>query len=661
MSSRPWLALTFAVVCSAVASAQSLNPSWTYSSYFGGNAGDSISAQTSDPSGNIYVAGITSSPNFPTTAGVYEPNYPGPSGDNVVFVAKFSSSGALVWSTFLGPGCYTYIVPEGIAVDANKNVYVSGIFECSGYPTTVNLGTSGSVFLTKLNSTGSKLVYSTTLGGNSVLGGSEVVLDSSANAYVSGAGDICCNNSTGIIGPLGGISDFWIAKINSAGTALPWSVEIGGSDDDEAYGLTIDAANKLYLTGYTASTDFPTTPGALDQPGFARTFVVKLDPTKSPTLSMVYSALAGNPGNTVNQFLEGEAVSVDPSGNAYIAAWTYNTGLYASPSALQRSASTVPDAYVFEINAAGSAIVNGTYLGGGSADYIKGIAVDHSGNTYVSGFTQSWDFPTTAYGNEGAGAYYVKLNPQFAAISSVEFSPNGGAYNATSDLSGGLWVSGDTLAGFPTTPNAYQPNFGGGSDDGFLLHTNFLGLCSTTTVGICTLAPDPNNSERFHITAQSANTEGAKQISLQIDGHVAYKIDAAQFDTWLPIAPGLHSAIVTAYSTNQKPQMTEQSFTVGSSSTCPLNPLIPSLTICDPLNGAFTNKSTTVIVEANDSAPPASIGLYVDGKFVTSLKSQNGIYIDTLTLEPGAHTIAVRGTDSGGDLLHTSTVFQVSQ
>ena len=107
--------------------------------------------------------------------------------------------------------------------------------------------------------------------------------------------------------------------------------------------------------------------------------------------------------------------------------------------------------------------------------------------------------------------------------------------------------------------------------------------------------------------------------------------------------------------------MTEQSFTVGSSSTCPLNPLIPSLTICDPLNGAFTNKSTTVIVEANDSAPPASIGLYVDGKFVTSLKNQNGIYVDTLTLEPGAHTIAVRGTDSGGDLLHTSTVFQVSQ
>src|SRR5215471_16865096 len=229
MSLRFTLALVFAFVCSVIASAQNLSPSWEDSTYFGGSGNDVIAAQTTDTSGNIYVTGITTSNNFPTTSGVYEPTYPGPSGSNVIFVSKFGPGGALIWSTFLGPGCFEFLAPSGLAVDASGNVYVSGTFECSGFPTTVNLGTNGSVFVTKLNSSASQLVYSTTLGGNSILGTSEVVLDSTANAFVVGAGDLCCNSTTGIIGPLGGISDFWIAEINSAGTAIPWSVEIGGS------------------------------------------------------------------------------------------------------------------------------------------------------------------------------------------------------------------------------------------------------------------------------------------------------------------------------------------------------------------------------------------------------------------------------------------------
>jgi hypothetical protein len=200
MSRRFTIALAF-VVASSLASAQSsLNPSWIYSSYFGGSGSDTITAQTSDASGNIYVAGLTSSTNFPTTPGVYEPDFPGPSGSSAFFVSKFSSAGSLLWSTYLGPGCFQFAVPEGIAVDSSDNVYISGIYECSGYPSTVNLGISGEVFLTKLDSSGSKLVYSTTLGNNSALGTPRLVLDSSANAYVIGSGDYCCNGNTGIIG-----------------------------------------------------------------------------------------------------------------------------------------------------------------------------------------------------------------------------------------------------------------------------------------------------------------------------------------------------------------------------------------------------------------------------------------------------------------------------
>ena len=138
----------------------------------------------------------------------------------------------------------------------------------------------------------------------------------------------------------GGISDFWVAEINSTGTAIPWPLEIGGSDDDEVYGLAVDSSNKLYLTGYAASEDFPTTNGALVQPGIARAFVIKLDPARSPTSSMVYSSLAGNPGNTRNELLSGSAIAADSSGNTYVGAWTYNLGLFTSPNAFQRSAAT---------------------------------------------------------------------------------------------------------------------------------------------------------------------------------------------------------------------------------------------------------------------------------------------------------------------------------
>ena len=666
MSFRASFVVAFVAVCSIFASAQSLPPSWDDSTYLGGTGNDVIAAQTIDASGNVYVAGISTSSDFPATAGVYEPTYPGPSGSYAIFVSKFSPGGQLQWSTFLGPGCFEFLAPSGIAVDASGNVYVSGTYECSGFPTTVNLGTSGSVFLAKLSSTGSSLVYSTTLGGDSVLGTSEVVLDSSANAFVIGAGDICCNGSTGIIGPLGGISDFWVAEVNSAGTALTWSVEIGGSDDDEAYGIAIDAANKLYLTGYAASQDFPTTSGALVQPGLARAFIMKLDPSKPPTSSIIYSALAGNPGNSANQFMDGSSIGVDSSGNAYVGAWTYNTGLYVSPHAFQTAPATTPNAYVFELNPAGSAITNGTYLGGGANDFIKALTVDKSGNVYASGATYSWDFPTTAYGNEvsynnGLG-FDVKLNPQFAAISSAEFGPNSTeAFTATSDGAGGLWVSGYTVAGLPTTPNAYQANFSGGADDAFLIHTSFLGLCSPTTVSICTLAEDASNSELIHFASQAANVEGAASISLALDGQAAYRVNAAQFDTSMPVAPGTHTATVTFRAVNAQTQTTQLSFTVRSSSTCPLNAIVPSLTICSPLNAAAVKGTVNITVQANESAPPKAVNLYVDSQFVAKLANQNATYTYSMTLAPGSHNMAVRGTDSNNSSLRANAVFRVLQ
>ena len=668
-SARPLALLLLG--CSVCLAQGTPNPSWTYSSYFGGSQSDVITASTRDSVGNIYVTGTSSSPDFPTTPGTYEPNYPGPAGDNAIFVAKFTAEGALVWSTFLGPGTSSFTVSGGIQVDASQNVYVSGIFSDRGFPTTPGLPHDGEVFFTKLNSSGSQLVYSGRMAINSNQSTPSIVLDSLGDAFVIGSGPAgsCCNNHTGLIGVGGGVGDFWVAEINATGTGVPWSVAIGGSGSDNANSIAIDSENKLYVAGYSDSTDFPTTPGALNQPGIGRAFVVKLDPALPPAKSEVYGALIGDTISNPNSFLEAESIAVDQSGDAFVGNWTYNPGLYTSEWAFQpKVPAGLPDAYVFELNPAGSGLLNGTYLGGGAQDYVSQVAVDASGNTYVSGFTNSWDFLTTAYGNPTIPfniqqAYYVKLNPAFAAISSVAFGEINGTETWTSlpDGAGGLWTAGYSGSEFPTTPNAYQPTYQG-NYDGILVHTDFEGLCPVAKgVKICTIAADANNSERIHFMAQSADLEGAANIALNIDGMYTYALHAAQFDTWLPVTPGNHVATVIAQDISGVQQTGRMSFTVAPANTCPLNPAVPSITLCSPLNAAAIKSPVKVVAQADNSAPPASIQLIVDGKLQGSLKGSNGIYTYNLQLSPGVHRVSVQGKDTNNDYVATTAAFTVTQ
>jgi hypothetical protein len=655
------------LLSSILSSAQStLPPSWTYASYLGGVRSDSITALTRDGDGNVYVAGTSNSPTFPTTPGTLEPTYPGPYGYSAVFVSKFSSSGSLIWSTFVGGGCYIYIVPTSIQVDSSQNVYIAGANDCNTFPTTPGLPNWGNLFLGKLNSSGSQLLFGTKLGGwSGDLGTPSVAVDSNGDAFVTGSGGTCCNAAAnGNIGTEGGISDFWIAEVNSAGTYLKWSVTIGGSGLETSSSIAI-AGNMLYVTGYSDSLDFPVTSGTLNQPG-GSTFVVKLDPSKAPNSSMVYGALVGSPtANSTNTFIEPFSLALDAAGDTYISTWTYNIGMYTSPAAFQPASGTPPDGYVFELNPSASAIVNGTYLGGGSADYAAAISTDTSGNTYVSGFTDSWDFPITAYGNPGQAsnndlAFYVKLNPQFAAVSSVEFGPNGtDSRNSIADLAGGAWVSGYTQAGFLTTLNAYQPQ-DAGSYDGFFLHTNFAGLCEASTVAICAILPDSATPQRLQFIAQAADVEGAKSIVLYLDGLLAFSSRAAQFDVWLPVALGNHTATVVAQSADGSTQRAQQAFWVASTSTCPLSPVVPSLTFCGPLNAAVVSGAVNVVIQANDgAAPPPALNLYADGKLAATLQNQNGSYTGTLTLPSGPHTLSAYGKDTNNDILRTSAVFQV--
>ena len=261
-----------------------LNPSGTelvYSTYLGGSGGDAGVAIAVDGAGNAYVTGITSSiDDFPTTAGAFQSTLAG--GRNFdAFVVKLSPDGrTLSYSTYLGGGqpmfdAYDY--GNSIAVDAFGNAYVAGKTLSTDFPTTPGvvqraLSTTQNAFVTKLNATGSGLLYSTYLGGSRYDEALGIALDAAGNAYVTGytgspdfpvtAGALQSGLGRDSSGPSYS-ADAFITKLNAEGTALVYSTYLGGGGLERGNAITVDAAGSAYVTGLTASFNFPTTGGGL--------------------------------------------------------------------------------------------------------------------------------------------------------------------------------------------------------------------------------------------------------------------------------------------------------------------------------------------------------------------------------------------------------------
>jgi len=180
-----------------------------------------------------------------------------------------------------------------------------------------------------------------------------------------------------------------VTKLNPTGTALVYSTYLGGTGNDAGYGIAVDTAGNAYVTGVTYSTDFPTTTGAFQTTfggGYGEAFVTKLNPTGT---ALVYSTYLGGTGSDI-----GGGIAVDTAGNAYVTGSTGST-FPTTAGAFQTTFGGVYDAFVTKLNPTGTALVYSTYLGGTGNDAGDGIAVDTAGNAYVTGFTESTDFPTT--------------------------------------------------------------------------------------------------------------------------------------------------------------------------------------------------------------------------------------------------------------------------
>ena len=380
---------------------------YAFSTYIGGIADEGIARAVVDASGNIYICGGTSSTNFPTTAGAFDTAFSGGSFDG--FVAKLAPGAAsILYATYLGGSGDDGIA--SIAVDAGGNAYVTGGATSSDYPTTPGAFDTSNVSLvglpdavvTKLNPTGTALVYSTYLGAAFNLeAGVAIAVDASGSAYVGGATNGGFPTKAGSFDTSfnGGSFDGFITKLNATGTALVYSTYLGGSDEDYVFGLAIDGSGNAYVTGFTPSTNFPvlnafqpTIGGGFDA------YVTKLNATGA---ALVYSSYLGGSGNegltsaggTELQLAGG--IAVDGSGNAYLTGFTDSTD-FPVVAAWQPSRAGGFDAFVAKVNAAGSAKVYASYLGGALEERGLGIAVDSAGAAYVTGFTLSQNFPTTA-------------------------------------------------------------------------------------------------------------------------------------------------------------------------------------------------------------------------------------------------------------------------
>ncbi len=458
-----------------------IDPRLTYSTFIGGNNRDLGFDIKVDDLGNVYVMGSTYSSDFPTTPGAFNRTF---AGIWDVFGFKFDESCQnLLYSTYIGGDKED----QGLcmALDSTGNVYITGMTQSSNFPTTAGaFDTSynstdgwGDVFALKLNHNGTKLNYSTFLGGKGYDDGRDIEVDSYNRAYVVG-----WTNSTDFPTTPGAYdtqyneTDIFIVRLNESGSGLSYSTYVGGNNDDKAASIAVDEFCNAYVTGYTTSLDFPTTLGAYNTTfsgGFYDSFIIKLSSNGS---TLNYSTYIG--GDNVDY---GDSIIVDHSGDVYVTGFTYSTDFPTTPEAFDKELNGTGDCFALKLNIKGSSLDFSTYLGGNDTDGGSDIAVDSEGRVYLSGRTYSLDFPVSSdaydgsYNGSGDG-FFTLFDSNCGTIKYSTYF-GGNSYDMTNnhdyDMRGSIYVVGYTNSDdFPVTPNAYNTSISG-SEDVFLVKFMF--------------------------------------------------------------------------------------------------------------------------------------------------------------------------------------------
>lgn len=458
-----------------------IDPVLVYGTYLGGADMDYAYDVVVDSAGNTYITGNTMSADFPVDEDAIQPEYAGGTGAGDVFVAKLNPSGTeFVFCTYLGGADNDGGV--GIAIDPQRNVYVTGGADSADFPVTSGVwqnekAGARDAFIAKLSTNGDALLYSTFLGGASSDCGVDIKADNDGNVYLAGWTNsedfpVFENSLKPIFG--GGNSDGFACKLSPNGNSLDYSTYLGGAGFDDARGIAADGDGNAYVTGYTSSRDMITTEGALQtgyRGGDYDAFLLKIDPFGS---AYVYATYLGGDNSD-----SGRGIALDSAGNAYITGDTNSLNFPATIGSFQQSyAGGDRDAFVVKVNTTGSREEYGTFLGGGSTDYGYAIAVDALGNAYLTGYTFSTDFPVIvgtlqpAYGGS-QDAFVAKISRYGNLLSFSTYL--GGSlwekgYGIGLDAANNLYVTGSTgSTDFPISAGAVQPLASGGISSAFVV------------------------------------------------------------------------------------------------------------------------------------------------------------------------------------------------
>jgi uncharacterized protein (TIGR03437 family) len=479
-----------------------------FTTHIGGASTDTGFGIALDSSGNIYLTGLTFSDDYPHTVNL-TPNTILP--DAVCFVTELSPSGnKIIYSTLIGgskgDGC------SGIAVDATGSAVIVGGTASPDFPT--------------------------------VNAAQKSLKSSAASQYTA---------------------DVIIAKLSPDGSKLTYSTYLGGISPDFATAVAVDAAGNAYVTGFTLSPDFPVTSGAF-QTTYAGAggqlsslvysgdaFVVKM----SPTGAMVYATFLGGRQDDV-----GATIAIDSQGNAYIAGATLSKDFpmqqpfqaaYKGGGGDTRFSGG--DGFVAELNPSGSALLFSSYLGGSLDDRIAALALDPSGNIWVAGHTMSKDFPVTAdapqgtnSGDDGSGANLLRLGDAFLVEIGMSRKVIFGTFlgGSSTDWAGGLAVDGlggviiaggTTSKDFPSSPQAFQAKYAGadlGIPTGDAFIARYGGSVSSVSIaGVSNAASFASGAvapgEAILIAGANIGPANLAGAALAPNGRLATQVAGAQF------------------------------------------------------------------------------------------------------------------------------------
>jgi Beta-propeller repeat len=449
-----------------------VDPTLVYSTYLGGSRGDVGRGIAVDGRGDAYVTGDAMSSNF-TLNRPFQPRYGG--GYTDAFVAALSGDGrTLRYSSYLGGGGEDF--GNGIAVDGQGHAYVTGYTMSSNFPLShpfqgryadePGISTSDA-FVTALSVDGGALRYSTYLGSSGNSAGYGIAVDRQGNAYVTGKTD---SPTFPLSHPFqaryGGKNDAFVTVFNANGRALRYSTYLGGSADDEGLGIAVDGHGNAYVTGNTASSNFPLSHPFQARYGggyFGDAFVAALS-TNGQALR--YSSYLGGGGDDI-----GIGIAMDGHGIAYVTGNTTSSNFPLSHPFQTGNGGKV-DAFVAALSADGRALRYSTYLGGGGNDAGYGIAADRQGNAYVTGITTSSNFPLSHpiqahYGGGDYGAFVAAMSRDGQTLRFGTYfggSEGDEGHGIAVDRSGNAYLTGITFSSNFPLSHPIQAHNGGNSD-----------------------------------------------------------------------------------------------------------------------------------------------------------------------------------------------------